>query len=125
VTGAKTSAQGRLHGVTIPFDQLIPRPFSSTGVDRYAPTASGIYGISNAREWIYIGSTDNIRSALTAHLQDRGILMACKPTGFVFEICEPSRGALRQDRLVSEYDPRCNRHPHSRRAAASDQILQP
>lgn len=111
----------------MPFNQLIPRPFSSMGVDRYAPTASGIYGISNAREWIYIGSTDNIRSALTALLQDQDkALMARQPTGFVFEICEQSRGALRQDRLVTEYDPICNRRTYSRRMApASDQILQP
>ena len=53
----------------MPFDQLIPRPFSSMGVDMYAPTAYGIYGISNAREWIYIGETDDIQATLLSYLQ--------------------------------------------------------
>ena len=48
----------------MPFDQLIPRPFTSTAVLMYVPVVSGIYGISNAREWIYIGVADNLQGAL-------------------------------------------------------------
>ena len=40
----------------MPFTQHIPRVFTATGVRMYAPMASGVYGISNAREWIYIGT---------------------------------------------------------------------
>jgi hypothetical protein len=95
----------------MPFDPIIPRPFTSGAVRNYAPSASGVYGISNAREWIYIGEADNIQGALLAHLQDAGTsLMKKEPTGFVFEVCEGARRPSRQDRLVLEYEPTCNRH---------------
>lgn len=95
----------------MPFDHLIPRPFTPNAIRMYAPTASGVYGISNAREWIYIGMADSIQDALLAHLKDlHASLMKRLPTGFVFEICEASRCPVRQDRLVLEYEPACNRH---------------
>lgn len=94
----------------MPFEQLTPRQFTSGGVHAYAPTASGVYGISNAREWIYIGETDNIQGALLAHLHDAGAsLMQRQPTGFVYEVCEIARRPGRQDRLVTEYNPFFNR----------------
>ena len=77
----------------------------------YAPVASGVYGISNAREWIYIGQADNIQDALLNHLQDLSTsLLERQPTGFVFELCDGARRPARQDRLVFEYEPVCNRH---------------
>jgi hypothetical protein len=95
----------------MPFEQLTPRPFTSGAVQLYAPAASGVYGISNAREWIYIGETDNIRGALLGHLHDLyASLMKHQPTGFVFEVCDGARRPSRQDRLVLEYEPACNRH---------------
>ena len=61
---------------------------------------------------IYIGESDNIRGALLGHLQDLYTsLMKRQPTGFVFEICEGTRRTARQDRLVLEYEPVCNRQP--------------
>ena len=94
----------------MPFSQLIPRPLTPGAVLTYAPVASGVYGISNAREWIYIGTTDNIQGALQAHLHDfRSSLMQRAPTGFVFEVCEAALRPARQDRLVLEYEPTCNR----------------
>ena len=76
----------------------------------YAPPTSGIYGISNAREWIYIGETDNIQGTLLTHLREPDTSpMKRQPTGFVFEICERERRPTRQDRLVLEYEPTCNR----------------
>jgi hypothetical protein len=95
----------------MPFDQLIPRPLTPVAVHAYAPTASGVYGISNAREWIYIGETDNIQGTLLSHLQDSDTsVMKRQPTGFVFEVCDRARRPVRQDRLVLEYEPTCNRH---------------
>ena len=95
----------------MPFNQFIPLPFTSRAVGTHAPVASGVYGISNAREWIYIGETDNIQGALFHHLQDHyASLMKRKPTGFVFEVCDGARRPARQDRLVLEYEPTCNRH---------------
>ena len=95
----------------MPFEQLIPLPFTSRAVRAHAPAASGVYGISNAREWIYIGQTENIQGALLDHLQDlHAALMKREPTGFVFEVCDGARRPARQDRLVFEYEPRFNRH---------------
>jgi hypothetical protein len=95
----------------MPFDPIMPRTLSLTGVNAYAPPVSGVYGISNAREWIYIGETDNIQIALLDHLQkvDTSI-MKRHPTGFVFEVCDQAKRAARQDRLVFEYEPVCNRN---------------
>jgi hypothetical protein len=94
----------------MPFSQLTPRPFTSGAVQMYAPVASGVYGISNAREWIYIGQTEDIQGALLAHLEDNEpSLMKKKPAGFVFEVCNGSRRSSRQDRLVLEYGPSCNK----------------
>jgi excinuclease UvrABC nuclease subunit len=96
----------------MPFDQFFPRSLSATSVLANAPAASGIYGISNSRAWIYIGETDNIQASLLSHLQDRdSALMRRQPTGFVFEVCDPARRPARQDRLVSEYEPAYNRMP--------------
>jgi hypothetical protein len=76
----------------------------------YAPRDSGVYGISNAREWIYIGEAADIQGALLAHVQDTGAsVMNRAPTGFVFEVCDQSERPSRQVRLVSEYSPTCNR----------------
>jgi len=95
----------------MPFNQLIPRPFTSGAVHMYAPIASGVYGISNAQEWIYIGETEDIQGALLAHLGDNDAsLMKRRPAGFVFEICSGAHRSSRQDRLVLEYGPACNRH---------------
>jgi hypothetical protein len=79
-------------------------------VRTYAPIASGVYGLSNAREWIYIGETDNIQNALLAHLQDPlTTIMKRQPTGFVFEVCDAAHRLSRHDRLVLEYEPTVNR----------------
>ena len=94
----------------MPFDQFTPRILSLTGVNAYAPPVSGVYGISNAREWIYIGETDNIQFALLDHLQKvNTAIMKRHPTGFVFEVCDQAKRAARQDRLVLEYEPTVNR----------------
>ena len=94
----------------MPFEQIIPRPLSLVAIHAYAPTTSGVYGISNAREWIYIGAADNIQHALLAHLQQLDpTLVKRQPTGFVFEVCDQVRRLARQDRLVLEYEPACNR----------------
>lgn len=95
----------------MPFLQITPRPFTPEGVHTYAPQEPGVYGISNAREWIYIGLTPNIQKALLDCIQEPGsTLMKKQPLGFVFEVCDPVRGVTRQDRLVLEYEPACNRY---------------
>jgi hypothetical protein len=95
----------------MPFDPPFPRTFTAVSVREHAPALSGVYGISNAGEWIYIGESDNIQAALLLHLQELSTaLLKRLPTGFVFEVCERTRRPDRQDRLVLEYEPTCNRH---------------
>jgi hypothetical protein len=99
----------------MPFNQFIPRNFTSDAVQMYAPVTSGVYGISNAREWIYIGESNNIQSSLMSHLQDpQASIRKREPTGFVFEVCDEAHRAARQDRLVLEYEPSCNRQSSGR-----------
>lgn len=96
----------------MPFEQMIPRPLTQSAVASYAPAASGVYGVSNAREWIYIGETDDIRTTLFGLLKELSTSFpGSQPTGFVFEVCHRALCPARQDRLVLEYEPRCNRHP--------------
>ncbi len=94
----------------MPFSELIPHPFTSGAVRVYAPAAEGVYGISNSREWIYIGQSDNIQGTLLDHLQDaQAAAMKRGPTGFVYELCTGALRSQRQNRLVQEYGPVCNR----------------
>jgi hypothetical protein len=95
----------------MPFAQIMPRPFSASSVEAYVPSASGVYGISNAHEWILIGESDDIRADLLSHLRESGTaLLKRQPTGFVFEVCNAPERSSRKDRLVQEYAPACNRH---------------
>ncbi len=94
----------------MPFEQFFPRSLSVSSVREHAPARSGVYGISNAREWILINETDNIQAALLHHLSEADPGMRqWLPTGFVFEVCDYARRQDRQERLVREYAPACNR----------------
>ena len=95
----------------MPFEQVRPRAFTASSVREHAPAASGVYGISNRIEWIYIGETDNIQDSLLGHLGEMDTsLRSRQPTGFVFEACDRANRPSRQDRLVLEYEPSCNRN---------------
>lgn len=99
----------------MPFEQRLPRPFTPRTINDHAPASSGVYGISNAREWLYIGQTEDIHGALLAHLQDTSTsLMKHAPTGFVYEVCAGGSRLARQERLVREYGPSCNRQAEER-----------
>jgi len=94
----------------MPFEQFTPRSFTFVSVRANAPAASGIYGISNAQEWIYIGESDNIQASLMHDLQKGDSALQKRfPTGFVFELCHAGDRQSRQDRLITEYEPVCNR----------------
>jgi hypothetical protein len=70
----------------------------------------GVYGLSNAREWVFVGVADDIRASLLGHLQEGDTTLKARvPTGFTFEICHPSQGPARVSRLVTELSPVCNR----------------
>jgi hypothetical protein len=86
----------------------------------------GVYGLSNAREWVFVGGTDDIRAALLGHLQEGNTTLKSRaPTGFTFEICHPGYQAARVSRLVAELSPVCNRGtaPKEARAAGEKNYL--
>ncbi len=94
----------------MPFADCAARSFTVPSVRRNAPESSGVYGLSNAREWLFVGQGNNIRTQLMEHLNEVGTaLMAQNPTGFAFELCPTAELIHRQDALVRELEPRCNR----------------
>jgi len=95
----------------MPFDRFMPYTFSLISVQKNAPALPGVYGLSNAREWIFVGETDNIKAKLISHLQETHTpLLEREPTGFIFELCAARDRMDRQERLIQEYQPVFNRH---------------
>lgn len=90
----------------MPFSQLFPRTFSRPSITAYAPARPGIYGISNARRWIAIAPADDIQRALLSLCDSAAAAPSPDgPSGFVFELCDPSVLDSRLQRLVQEYMP--------------------
>ncbi len=89
----------------------------------HAPAASGVYGLTNRREWIYIGEADNIRERLLEHLGEKSgtEIQSQEPTGFAFELCDRPARVGRQDRLIQQYEPVCNRRPDRWRSRSAAQ----
>ena len=99
-------AVGFIKGKEMPFNRFFPYAFSLVSVQRNAPAMSGVYGLSNAREWLFIGETDNIKASLVRHLQGTHTpLLEREPTGFTFELCSPHDRQGRKSQLIEEYEP--------------------
>ncbi|MBI2686606.1 MAG: hypothetical protein HYX27_09845 [Acidobacteria bacterium] len=93
----------------MPFNPPFPRPLTPAGIDAYAPSEAGIYGVSNASEWILIEGTDNLHASLRSLLQEFDAPgMDRRPTGFVFEISRVANWTSRRDQLILEYKPTRN-----------------
>jgi predicted GIY-YIG superfamily endonuclease len=92
------------------FSECGARSFTAVSVRKNAPESSGVYGLSNRREWLFIGEASNIQARLLEHLEETGtLLMNRGPTGFTFEECLPSNRIDRQNALIRELEPFCNR----------------
>ncbi len=92
------------------FAECAARSFTFTSIQKNAPECSGVYGLSNGLEWVFIGEASNIRAQLLTHLKEVGtVLTSRRPTGFSFEICSPADRSNRQARLVHDFQPFCNR----------------
>lgn len=91
------------------FSECAARAFTAISVHKNAPESSGVYGLSNGREWIFIGEASDIRARLLEHLEERNTTVADRrPTGFTFEVCSPGNRVQRQDVLVRQLEPLCN-----------------
>jgi hypothetical protein len=93
----------------MPFQYSLAHSFVSRSIRAHAPATSGVYGISNRREWLFIGSTDNIQATLLEYSAEGNPTMKGRQaTGFNFEVCGPDDCGARQRRLIQEYRPICN-----------------
>lgn len=90
----------------MPFFDFRARSFTESAIRSLAPAASGVYGLSNSRRWLYIGATGNIQEALLEHFRHpEDSLLKQRPTGFTFEACDSESRNARHDVLVIEYNP--------------------
>ena len=94
----------------MPFVNHGNRSFTKISIDKNAPAASGVYGLSNPRQWIYVGESADIQAELLNHLQnpDR-FLKEHAPSGFTFELSSADQRIERQNQLVFELEPIGNR----------------
>ena len=90
------------------FTNALPKIFSGESIERNAPTASGVYGLSNASNWLFIGESDNIKASMLGHLNRSGpIKLNAEPTGFSFELSDQHSRLARQQYLIVELSPSC------------------
>jgi hypothetical protein len=81
-------------------------PLNRSSVIRHAPEASGVYGLQNARHWVYIGQCPNIRVALLKYLSGQmPYVLQSQSSVFVFELCRPRKRMERQHELVQRFQP--------------------
>ncbi len=86
------------------------RSFTVISIGNNAPAASGVYGLSNASQWLYVGETYNIQAELLKHLQRPApFLREHYPSGFTYELSSAESRIERRKQLVSEFDPIGNR----------------
>jgi len=85
-----------------------------TSVLRNAPEVSGIYGLCNGDQWVYIGHTSSLRKALLEYLRGQmPYVLQWQPRHFMFEVLPYKERISRQKALVAHYQPTCNRKANS------------
>jgi len=89
----------------MPFENCFGRVFTAVTIQREAPEASGVYGISNSHRWLYIADTENIRASLMGYLTENATNSQDAPAGFSFELSPAYSRTARRDRLIAELAP--------------------
>jgi excinuclease UvrABC nuclease subunit len=96
----------------MPFSSSAWFPFTENGIATYAPRGSGVYGIFNSTQWIYVGESKDMEARLYAHLRGESDQSPCilrrQPTGYVFETCDSATRSVRESALIRELAPSCN-----------------
>ena len=83
--------------------------FTLASIRQNAPREPGVYALSNANGWIYVGFANDMQAALWKHLGEQGTaLRDARPTGFTFEACDAQSQPDRAQRLISDLSPSCN-----------------
>jgi excinuclease UvrABC nuclease subunit len=94
----------------MPFENHGNRSFTTISIGKNAPTASGVYGLADASQWIYVGEAANIQADLLRHLQNpHSFLRKHPPSGFTYELSAEGQRSERQNQLVQELEPIGNR----------------
>ena len=89
---------------------LATSPFNRLSILANAPRASGVYAVLNPQKWIYIGQTGNIQARLFEHFSgDNRCITLAQPTSYQFELCPAQKRFARQDALILQLEPYCNR----------------
>src|SRR5579871_5615213 len=71
----------------MPFENHGNRSFTAISIGKNAPPASGVYGLADARRWIYIGEAADIQADLLRHLKSpHAFLKEYPPSGFTYEL---------------------------------------
>ena len=85
-------------------------PWSTQSIDLNAPSASGVYAIFNGQSWIYVGESGDIHARLLQHINgDNTCITRCAPVGFQFELVPAAQRVARQNQLILQLVPICNR----------------
>jgi len=96
----------------MPFNSAIGFDFTEKGIATYAPRESGVYGIYNSGEWIYIGEAKDMEARLYEHLRKQSDQSARiwrrDPTSYIFERCDAKSRTAREAELIRELLPTCN-----------------
>lgn len=94
----------------MPFENYGNRSFTLISIGKNAPSASGVYGLADAGQWIYVGETQNIQAELLRHLKNpHAFLQEHPPSGFTYELRTAGERIERQNQLVLELEPIGNR----------------
>ena len=97
----------------MPFASNTGYSFTENGIATYAPRESGVYGICNSTEWIYVDESADMEARLYEHLRgesDQSFrIMQRNPTMYVFERCDARSRLAKEAQLISELAPTCNR----------------
>ncbi len=90
----------------MPFARHSGYSFTPASIRQNAPPWGGIYGLSNAQAWIFIGAAEDIRAALLDHVNGRDQTPDFHSvTGFTFEVCDTVERSRRCIRLIEELRP--------------------
>jgi cell division septation protein DedD len=81
-------------------------PFDEASIELGAPPVSGVYGLHDERQQIFIGESADLRETLLQYRNDsRRLFRHLQPTGFSIEVCPMELCAQRARALIAQYRP--------------------
>ncbi|MDZ7639403.1 MAG: hypothetical protein U5J83_14305 [Bryobacterales bacterium] len=82
------------------------KAFTRASIWKNAPEAPGVFGLSDARNWLMIEESNNLRAELMAvYDQMNAFPSGSPPTGFSYEVCDAHMRRDRWLQLTRELSP--------------------